>query len=97
MTSVSKEVGLKAAWNGQPGPLAGQTSLGHLSEGVNMAKQCPNCRTISSASEAACGSCGFQFFNPGRSATSFPMLCMRIGGSVFLLACAALVLARLLA
>ena len=62
-----------------------------------MAKQCPNCRTIvHDVAAPSCDSCGFQFFGGARSRMSFPAMCMRIAGSVFLLAVFAIVLGRLL-
>jgi len=61
-----------------------------------MAKQCPNCRTIiHDVTAPSCGFCKFQFFTPN-ARMSFAGMCMRIGGSVFLLAFAALLIGRLL-
>ena len=60
-----------------------------------MSKQCPNCRNIiPSVAAPSCVACGFLFFNAA-ARMSFPVMCMRIGGSVFLLAVAAIVIGRL--
>jgi hypothetical protein len=56
-----------------------------------MARQCPNCRTITSFSEPVCAGCGLQFFKPRARVQNLTGICLRIGGAAILLAAVAAV------
>jgi hypothetical protein len=61
-----------------------------------MAKQCPNCRTITQGQATSCEGCGFAFNAASKGKRGFAETCLKIGVAITLAAGLTAVIAKLI-